>query len=370
MIVMPGRRSPRSSARVEHVRVDAVLHRAGGAVPLDLREELDAGRGHALEPHERRAADRVQQGAAAPSRCASHAIVMCVIPSSRRRPRRQPRRRVARACRTYPSRRETARRPPPSSSRADRGAGPPAASGTPAPRRDRAATTCTVGAGGRARPPRSGPPPAPPASARSPRTRTSLELRDQLRRRRRSCAPSGARAARAEQAVAVVVGACRPAAPCRSTCSAAACGARPSSRDTIDARRPRSGRRRRPRRPRARRGSRSRASRRARSSRIGRAMRTRSRFAIAAPARRIRPKPSRYFSVHGIALEQAALRERARSAARRWPCARRGAAPSSVTPSSPSSAISSSARIARVTDWRLVASARLAYRNTFRSVQR
>src|SRR6266545_2318846 len=86
------------------------------------------------------------------------------------------------------------------------------------------------------------------------------------------------------------------------------------------------------------------------SSSTGWAVRTRSMLAIAAPTSRIRPSPRRYRSVTGSRSisPPAASVAASREAVALWTPSPR---PRSVTPSSPSSAISSSARTARVTDW-------------------
>src|SRR6266498_286300 len=86
------------------------------------------------------------------------------------------------------------------------------------------------------------------------------------------------------------------------------------------------------------------------TSSTGWAVRTRSMLAIAAPTSRIRPSPRRYRSVTGSRSisPPAASVAASREAVALWTPSPR---PRSVTPSSPSSAISSSARTARVTDW-------------------
>ena len=84
---------------------------------------------------------------------------------------------------------------------------------------------------------------------------------------------------------------------------------------------------------------------------MGRALRTRSLAPTAAPARAIRPNPSRYFSVTGSRStnpRSARVATRREAVALCTPSLR----PSSVTPHSPDSEISSSARNARRTDWR------------------
>ena len=222
-IVIPGCRSPRSSASREHVRVDPVLHRAGGAVPLDLHEQLDVVGRHACGAsragcvRSRPAACR-RPGGSCPTRSTS-ALPPPACPQavSRRRPSAfhvsEPARDGAGGLHGEPAR---------------PAAGPPGASGTQAPSTDRAGDHLAVGA----------------ADGRGHRVQPFLELlerlrvapdadvaelRDQARRRRRSWTPSGARAG----APAGGRGrrrACWRAAPCRSTCNAAACCARPSSR--------------------------------------------------------------------------------------------------------------------------------------------
>ena len=109
----------------QHVRVDAVLHGAGGPVPLDLRQELHARGRHALQTDQRRAADGVEQ---------RRQLLAVGVPVGRHGPLRDPvsPRRAACVPRSRAAARWRWRFPWSGVPRAE---GRPAACGTPVPRR-------------------------------------------------------------------------------------------------------------------------------------------------------------------------------------------------------------------------------------------
>ncbi len=321
---------------LQHAPVDAVLHRAGGPVPLDLREQLHALGGDPRQAHQRGVARRSQDRVVR--------VAVRIPAAGDIGPARHP---ADLRRSTYPMRREIA----------PGGLHREAADARQVHRAHPERRTGDAESGDDL------------AVATTDRRRHGVQALLQLLHRLRIAAArgppraafAGRRAARRCAASAVRAGDARaarapdrrgtPAAPCRSTCSAAAFAARPSSppRSSVS---PSPGRCRRRRRPRARRGSRSPAcGRRGPPGSVARCGPGRGWPSPRRPGGSD-PKPSRYFSVNGSrsTSPRSASVATNREAVALWTPSRR---PSSVTPSSRSSAISSRARSARFTDWRL-----------------